>query len=102
MSWYQYIECFLAGLFLANSIPHFVQGISGERFPSPFAKPPGQGLSSPTVNVVWGLLNLVIGTVLFRTGRVWSGGVWALATFFVGIAAISVPLSAHFAHKDKE
>ncbi len=102
MSWYRYVECFVAGLFLANFVPHFVQGISGERFPSPFAKPPGQGLSSPTVNVVWGLFNLIVGTVLFRAGRAWGGGTWALAVFLAGIATISIPLSAHFAHKDKK
>ncbi len=47
MSWYHYLACFFAGAFLANAVPHFVQGISGERFPSPFATPPGKGLSSP-------------------------------------------------------
>jgi hypothetical protein len=40
----------------------------GRPFQSPFAKPPGQGLSSSTVNVLWGFLNLVIGYVLI--GRV--------------------------------
>jgi hypothetical protein len=29
-----------------------------------FAKPPGKGLSSPTINVLWGLLNLVIGYIV--------------------------------------
>jgi len=29
-------------------------------FQSPFAKPPGQGLSSSTVNVLWGFANFVI------------------------------------------
>ena len=33
-------------------------------FQSPFATPPGEGLSSPTVNVLWGFFNLVIGHVL--------------------------------------
>jgi hypothetical protein len=36
----------------------------GRPFQSPFAKPPGEGLSSSTVNVLWGFLNLVIGYVL--------------------------------------
>ena len=43
MIWLHYIYCFLAGAFLANFVPHFVQGICGNRFPTPFAKPPGQG-----------------------------------------------------------
>ena len=32
----------------------------GRPFPSPFAKPPGRGLSSPSVNVLWGLFNFVV------------------------------------------
>ena len=43
----------------------------GRSFQSPFAKPPGQGLSSSTVNVLWGFLNLVVGYVLiFRIGNI--------------------------------
>jgi hypothetical protein len=61
VNWYNYIACFFAGAFLANFVPHFVHGISGDRFPTPFAHPPGKGLSSSTVNVVWALFNLVVG-----------------------------------------
>ena len=64
MRWYHYIAFFFAGAFLANAIPHFVNGISGSAFQSPFASPPGQGLSSSTVNVLWGFCNLVVGYVL--------------------------------------
>ena len=46
--------------------PHFVQGISGNWFQSPFAKPPGVGESSPVINVVWGFGNLAAGAVLLR------------------------------------
>jgi hypothetical protein len=55
---------FVGGAFLANAVPHFVSGVMGKPFQSPFAKPPGQGLSSSTVNVLWGSLNLVVGYVL--------------------------------------
>ena len=99
MNWYHYITCFFAGMFLANVVPHFVNGISGDPFPTPFAHPPGKGLSSPTVNVVWGLFNLVVGYILFRAGKVSSGGYPALAIFFAGIVAISINLSVHFAKK---
>jgi hypothetical protein len=100
MSWYHYIAVFFAGMFLANAVPHFVQGVSGERFPTPFSKPPGEGLSSPTVNVVWALFNVGVGYLLFRVGRVWGGGDLALGVFFVGMVAISVMLSVNFAKKD--
>ena len=99
MTWYAYIASFFAGVFLANFVPHFVHGISGNRFPSPFAHPPGKGLSSPTVNVLWALFNLVVGYVLFRAGKVSSGGDPGLIVFFAGIAAISIAMSVRFASK---
>jgi hypothetical protein len=97
MSWYNYVFCFFAGTFLANVVPHFVHGISGDPFPTPFAHPPGKGLSSPTVNVVWALANLIVGYVLFRVGKVSTDGSLALAVFFAGIAALSMWLSVLFA-----
>jgi len=97
MTWYNYFFCFFAGMFLANVVPHFVHGISGNRFPTPFAHPPGRGLSSATTNVVWALVNLIVGYVFFRVGEVPSGGNLALAVFFAGIAALSTWLSVLFA-----
>ena len=102
MNWYDYIACFFAGSFLANGVPHFVHGISGNRFPTPFAHPPGKGLSSPTVNVLWALFNLVVGYVLFRVGKVSSGGDLALVVFFIGITALSTMASIRFAEKHAE
>jgi hypothetical protein len=99
VNWYQYIACFFAGAFIANFVPHFVQGISGDRFPTPFAHPPGKGLSSPAVNVVWALFNLVIGYALFRVGKVSSGNDLALAVFFFGIVVVSTASSKVFAKK---
>lgn len=64
MRWYHYIAYFFGGAFLANAAPHFVNGVSGHPFQSPFAHPPGEGLSSALVNVVWGFANLVIGYLL--------------------------------------
>jgi hypothetical protein len=99
MIWYDYIACFFAGMFLATVVPHFVHGISGDRFPTPFASPPGRGLSSPTVNVLWALLNLAGGYILFRIGKVSSGGDSAMIVFFAGIAIISTLSSVQFAKK---
>jgi hypothetical protein len=99
MNWYHYVACFFAGLFLANAVPHYVKGISGDRFPTPFAKPPGRGLSSPLVNVLWGLLNVAIGSVLCRVGHVMTGGDLAVVILFVGAAAISVPCAMNFSRK---
>jgi hypothetical protein len=54
----------------ANHARHFVHGLSGDRFPASFAHPPGKGLPSSTVNVAWGGLNLAIGNILFRVGKI--------------------------------
>lgn len=55
MHWPWLIAYFFGGLFAANAVPHFVAGTMGRPFQTPFAKPPGKGLSSSTVNVVCGL-----------------------------------------------
>jgi hypothetical protein len=99
MKWYHYIACFFAGAFLANFVPHFVNGISGDPFPSPFANPPGKGLSSPLINVLWGLGNLVVGVLLYRAGKISWSNKWSLIFFFIGIALMSINLSIHFAEK---
>ena len=64
MRWYHYIAYFFGGAFLANAVPHLVNGVSGNAFQSPFASPPGEGLSSSTINVLWGLFNLVVAYLL--------------------------------------
>ena len=64
MEWILYVSYFFGGAFLANAVPHLVSGMTGKAFQTPFAKPPGQGLSSSIVNVVWGFCNLVVGYVL--------------------------------------
>ena len=100
VNWHNYVASFFSGMFLANVVPHFVHGISGDRFPTPFARPPGKGLSSPTVNVLWALLNLIVGYVLFRAGKVWSADNWTLLIFFGGIAVLSTLSSVEFAKKN--
>jgi hypothetical protein len=64
MAWYAYLAYFFGGVFLANGVPHFVHGISGKKFQSPFDSPPGVGESSPLVNVLWGAANFIVGYVL--------------------------------------
>lgn len=99
MAWYSYLAAFFAGAFLANFVPHFFHGISGDRFPTPFAHPPGRGLSSPTVNVIWAWVNLVAGYVLFRVGKVSSAETPTLIVFLAGIVFISTALSFSFRQK---
>src|SRR5258708_36577064 len=77
MEWSHYVSYFFGGAFLANAVPHFVSGVMGRPFQSPFAKPPGEGLSSSTVNVLWGFFNLAVGYVLVV--RVGDFDLWATA-----------------------
>jgi uncharacterized membrane protein len=101
MKWYHYIAAFFAGTFLANVVPHFVNGISGNSFPTPFADPPGKGLSSPLTNVLWALFNLLIGYLLFRYSRTNAKNKFAMIIFFAGIIFISIMLSMAFMDKAK-
>lgn len=64
MNWLCDLSYLFGGAFLANAIPHLVSGMMGRPFQSPFAKPPGKGLSSSTVNVLWGFGNLVAAYLL--------------------------------------
>lgn len=70
MIWLHDLAYFFGGAFLANGVPHFVSGMTGHAFQSPFAKPPGKGLSSSTVNVLWGFGNFVLAYFLIlRVGH---------------------------------
>jgi hypothetical protein len=85
MSWGHVVGAFFAGMFLANGLPHSLHGISGDAFPTPFAKPPGKGLSPALVNVAWGLFNFAIVVVLWHLShlRATLEGRIAFATGFV-------------------
>jgi len=97
MPWYHYISYFFGGAFLANTLPHLINGISGSPFQTPFAKPPGESLSSSTVNVLWGFFNLALAYMLIC--RV--GSFSLLNTVHVLIAAagfliLSLLMAGHF------
>ena len=52
------------GATLANALPHLVSGLTGRPFQTPFADPPGVGLSSPMANLLWGFGNLAVAWLL--------------------------------------
>lgn len=97
MNWLHYLPLFGGGVFLMNAVPHLVSGVVGRPFQTPFAKPHGVGLSSSTVNVLWGFANLVLAYLLlvWRDAYDWSNGFDALA---VGLGALAIALFAarHF------
>ncbi len=91
MHWYQYVAYFFGGAFLANSLPHIGNGISGRPFQTPFAKPPGKGLSSSTINVLWGFFNLAVAYVLiFRIGSFSPFNTLHVAVIGAGMLIISL------------
>jgi hypothetical protein len=101
MKWYHYIAAFFAGAFLANTIPHLVNGISGDPFPSPFADPPGKGLSPPVVNVLWAGMNMVIGYILLMVSRLTPRSWLGLLAFLAGFMAMAMNVAHYFADKVK-
>jgi hypothetical protein len=101
MKWYHYLAAFFAGAFLANVVPHFVHGISGDPFPSPFANPPGKGLSSPLVNVLWACFNLLIGYILLKVSKASTKNNLSMILIFLGILVISIQCSVVFVDKVK-
>lgn len=60
-----YIAHFFGGVFLANGIPHFVSGVCGRPFRTPFVRLHGGSVSSAALNVFWGWLNLLVAYLLF-------------------------------------
>ena len=99
MNWINYISYFFGGVFLANAIPHIVSGMVGRAFQSPFAKPFGQGLSSSTVNVVWGFFNLAIAYMLIcHVGDFNLRSMAHVATLGLGFLLVGLFNARHFGY----
>jgi len=60
-----FIYAFLAGLFLTNSIPHLIKGISGQTHMTPFKR-----VSPAWLNIVWAFINIYLGLLFLHL----SGG----------------------------
>lgn len=101
MHWYHYLAAFWAGMFLSNSVPHLIKGVSGDFFPTPFAKPPGKGLSSPIVNVTWALFNLAVTGLLFKVAKFSADDYLAVLICFIGFAFMSFFSAKNFVNKEK-
>jgi hypothetical protein len=97
MNWLHLVSYFFGGIFLANAVPHLVSGMMGRAFQSPFAKPPGRGFSSATVNVLWGFFNAVVGYLLVvRVGSFELRSTTNVLALGVGVLLISLQLARHF------
>jgi hypothetical protein len=97
MEWMHYLAYFGGGMVLTNAIPHFVSGVMGRPFQSPFAKPPGEGLSSSTTNVLWGFANLVVGYLLVcRVGNFDLHSTSDVAAFGLGALIVALVTARMF------
>jgi hypothetical protein len=97
MNWLHLVSYFFGGVFLTNAVPHFVSGIMGRPFQSPFAKPSGEGLSSSTVNVLWGFFNAAVGyPLVMRVGNFDLRSISDVLALAVGALLISLFSARHF------
>lgn len=97
MIWLTLVSYFFGGFFASNAIPHLVSGMMGRSFQSPFAKPPGVGLSSASVNVLWGFANVVLSYLLTMHVGVFHPR-WAshILAFGSGVLILSLGLARYF------
>lgn len=99
VNWLHDLSCFFGGMFLANAMPHWISGMMGRPFQSPFAHPHGVGLSSSTVNVVWGLANIVAAYVLLvSVAHVDIHDAQSMVALGLGAFLISLFAARHFGH----
>jgi hypothetical protein len=69
----------------------------GEPFQTPFAKPPGEGLSTSTVNILWGFFNFLVGYLLVcRVGDFGLRTASHVAAFGLGGLLIGLFLARRF------
>lgn len=97
VTWLHDLSYFFGGMFLANAVPHFVAGISGRPFQSPFAHPRGEGLSSSTVNVIWSFVNIVLAYALIvRVGNFDIRDAQSMIALGLGALLISLAMAKRF------
>jgi len=97
MSWHLGVAYFFGGAFIANAIPHVVAGTSGRVCPTPFASPPFRGMSSPAVNVAWGLFNLALAYLLLLHVGEFDIRSWLhVAVCFAGFGAMAFQCARAF------
>jgi hypothetical protein len=97
MHWRWLVSYFFGGAFTENAVPHFVSGVMGRPFQSPFAKPPGKGLSSSRINVVWGFVNIVVAYLLVvRVGAFDLHATPDVVAFSLGLLLTSIGSAKQF------
>jgi hypothetical protein len=95
--WLHLVSYFFGGVFLTNALPHVISGVMGRPFQTPFASPPGRGLSSSTVNVLWGFSNVAVGYLLVcRVGDFGLKDTADMTAFGLGAFSAGLVAARHF------
>jgi hypothetical protein len=103
MHWLHLFAYFFAGAFSANFVPHFVSGVLGRTFPTPFASPPLRGPSSSRVNVLYALFNLAVAyTRLLHVGTFEPRGALHAGAFGLGLGAMALVITRSLARLQGE
>ncbi|MBE1160921.1 hypothetical protein IGX34_11010 [Dyella sp. 7MK23] len=97
MNWLHELAYFFGGVFFANALPHFISGTMGKPFQSPFAHPRGEGLSSSTVNALWGFANFVAAYLLLvQVGEFDLHRAAPMIAFGLGALLLAMMMARHF------
>lgn len=103
MLWFHFVAYFFAGAFFANFVPHFISGVLGRKFPTPFASPPFRGLSSSRVNVLYGMCNLAFAyLLLLHVGDFEPRSPLHAGVFWLGLTLWALMIARSLARLDKD
>lgn len=92
--WELYVYSFIAGLFGANGVPHFVKGITGEQHQTPFGQP-----SSAVINVIWGWFNFLVAALFLFLAHPYRHELRSIACVALGALVVGVMLAATWSKK---
>lgn len=88
VQWWYYLVAVPAMAFLVNGVPHYVHGVSGKKFPTPFSGGAGT-LDGAVRNVFWGAGNFIVGGLLMWL--IWPG--IAEASMIIELVVLAVVFS---------
>ena len=94
--WQVVICSFLSGVFIANGVPHFVKGVTGEKFFTPFNR---KEFSSARTNAMFGVANFIIGGIFLYFGHIDTHVLAAGVAFAVAVAFIATSNSIIFTRR---
>jgi hypothetical protein len=98
--WWFYVVAVFAAALPVNGLPHFLHGVSGKQFPTPFSGGPGS-LDSAVRNVLWGAINLIVGGLLVWLIRGGLGDAALVIELLAVGVAFATLLGYGFSHPER-